>query len=133
MTCSRCSSQQRDKRILRIHSSEGLRQLQTWRRRYDAVTIQLSHMKPHEARLLNDAIRDGYYACGCSQGRLAIAFAALLGLAALITGRLVDWRPNWESVVLCLFALLLMPIVTMLLSIGLSRRKLWRQIDSLLS
>lgn len=133
MTCSRCSNASTSGTLLDIERIEDLIRLRTWRRRYEAVTVRLSQLTLEESRRLNDAIRVGYHACGCVHGRVATVIAACLGLATLSAGWLMHWRPAWEMVLLCVFALLAIPLVTMLASIYRARRRLWRYIDTLLS
>jgi hypothetical protein len=131
--CRTCpGSGVRSERVLVLRSLPDLALLKTWNRKYDDVVVQIGGISEAVRSNLEETIQRDYFACGCLPARWAgISVMTLMLLTCLLLWDQLT-SVSWEALVLGALLVLLGPLTAALISIAVSRLRLWRTLDTVL-
>jgi hypothetical protein len=116
--------------VLLVQRPSDLALLKTWRRRYDAVQIQLPALPDAKRARTEKAIKD-YFACGCMPARwAAIIIVSSILVAFLASGKTI-FDVSWDVLLIAGLVALFLPLGTMLATFIRTRQRLWRTLDAL--
>lgn len=129
MSCTSCNRRVVTRRELRASLPDQLRVLRGWARRYDS--IRLEFLNGDDRLTVESSLERDYLACGCAAGRwtFVVTLAVLCLAGMFFRQEAVD-----QPVPLALAGIGILAISTllsMLLSIGLARRRVFHAIEKL--
>jgi hypothetical protein len=128
--CGSCGGPTRVRRVLLVQAWPDLALLRTWRRRYDQVRVRIADLPESERSRLEETVVRDYFACGCLAARwAAIGVAGFVSLTCAVAWDFVA-AASWEGALIAVFAIILIPMATMLASVARARMRLWRLLDA---